>query len=310
MLGLQGEEERRKILQLLADNLAKNPDGFITDKAIAKNCGTNEATVKEICTGLKEGGLIQSKTKEGQDSFRISTNGLIVLEGYSRASGEGNQVSKINQAIKRGFGKLRISSEEIQADVIEIGRKYHLRDGLFYIVLIDLAGSTNASLKMEGVVFDEWIKRFLSITKEALNTKRRNLAVFVKSIGDGSLFLFRNFNDILEWKNRVDEFCVSHNTRCHNEGKLVFHHYHHKIIIHLSEVYFDEENSDINSFGVNLVFKIEKRFSKSEVGITDAVRHLIVQDINAGKFRIHDAESYSVENADYQIPLWKLVTIQ
>jgi hypothetical protein len=164
---------------------------------------------------------------------------------------------------------------------------------------------------MSGTVFNQWIKNFLSITRDALNAKQRNLAVFVKFIGDGALFLFRNFDDILDWKNRVDESCSRHNDRCKKEGRLEFYKYHHKTVIHLSEVYFDQKDSEINAFGVNVVFKIEKKFARSEIGITDAVRQVIMQDINSGKFRIDITECYSIdEDAGSKIPLWKLVPVQ
>ncbi len=135
--------------------------------------------------------------------------------------------------------------------------------------------------------------------------------MYVKSIGDGALFLFRNFDDILDWKNKVDESCKHYNDICRKEGKLDFHQYHHKTIIHLGEVYFDLENYDANAFGVNLVFKVEKKFGKDEIGITDAVKQIILQEINCGKFKVNNADSYSLdEKGDAIIPLWKLTPMR
>lgn len=303
------EEQKKIILRFMADRFLDFGDEYISHKEISENCDMDENDVKKICTNLEVEGFVQN-SNVGK-SHKITTNGLILLESYSSGSGSGPKFSQINDVVKRGLFKIKMSNPEVEAGVVEAGRKYHLRDGLFYVVLIDLAGSTLASSKMSSSVFNKWIKNFLSITKDSLNAKQRNLTVFVKFIGDGALFLFRNFDDILDWKNNVDDWCSRHNDRCKKEGKLDFYQYHHKTIIHLSEVYFDQKDSEVNAFGVNVVFKIEKKFARSEIGITDTVRQVIIQDINSGKFRIDNADCYSPdEDEGYKIPLWKLVHVQ
>jgi predicted transcriptional regulator len=306
------DAEKRMILRFLGDTFTNSPDNTTSYKVIAKNCGLEEGQAKSICLYLEGEGFIQNDKRSGDHSYKITTNGLILLEGYSTGTeGTATKLSQINKLIKSGLDRIKTTNAEVQTGIVDAGRKYHLRDGLFYIVLVDLAGSTLASSRMNSIAFNEWIKKFLQITKEALSSKTRNLAVYVKSVGDGALFLFRNFDDILEWKNKVDELCNMHNDKCRTEGKLDFYQYRHKTIIHLSDVYFDSTNSDVNAFGVNLIFKLEKKFGKDDIGITDAVKQIILQDINSGKFRINEIESYSLdEDGNYKIPLWKLIPIQ
>jgi hypothetical protein len=306
------ETHKRKILRFLGDKFTESPDELFSDSTIAEDCDIDKTDVKHLCVALEKESSIQG-AKRGVDNFyKITIDGLIQLENYLglEANRAGVDLSQLKKIVKQGLDKIQMKNLEMQMGIVDAGKKHKLRDGLYYVVLIDLAGSTAVSSKMSGVAFTEWIKRFIHITKDTLNIKQRNLSVFIKSVGDGALFLFRNFEDILEWKTQVDEACRHHNETCRTVGKHDFHQYHHKTIIHLSEVYFDMENFDANAFGVNLVFKVEKKFGKDELGITDAVKHVILHEINAGKFKIDNAGNYSVDEiGDTEISLWKLTPI-
>jgi len=310
----ENEEQKRKILRFLSEKYNESKNSFFSTDEVAQECTLDNTEVKRYCASLEEEGLIQrDDMDEKSKSYQVTLDGLILLESYSssRSSGTGVGLSKFTESVKRGLDKIQMRNLELQAGVVEAGRKHKLMDGLYYVVLIDLSGSTIASSKMRGNTFSEWVKRFIQITKDAQNASKRNIAVHIKSIGDGSLFLFRNFDDILDWKNQVDKLCKHHNDLCKKEGKLDFHQYHHKTIIHLGEVYFDLENSDANAFGINVVFKIEKKFGKGEIGITDAVKQVLLQEINSGKFKIDSTSSYSLdETGDSIIPLWKLTVME
>lgn len=307
------DEKKRKILYFLGRKYIEFPDDLFSLMTIMEYCEMDETEVKKICTALANEGLIQKgKEKEGH-SYKIGINGLILLERYSSEISPRARVdvAKVKKIIKRGLNKMQIMNLELQSGVVEAGKKHNLRDGLYYVIVIDLAGSTSTASKMDGTAFNGWIKEFIKITKEALSAGNRNLSVFVKSVGDGALFLFRNFDDILDWKNKVDELCRHHNNICKKQGKPDFVQYHHKTIIHLGEVYFDRTNYDANAFGVHLAFKVEKKFEKGEMGITDTVKQIILQEINSGKFGIHNAGSYSFdENENAVIPLWKLTPLE
>jgi hypothetical protein len=306
------EEKKRKILYFLGRKYTESPDDLFSLLTIAENCEMDETEVKKICTNLVSEGLIQKGKDEDGHSYKIGINGLILLERYaSEITPKARiDIDKVKKIVKRGLDKMQIMNLELQSGVVEVGKKHNLRDGLYYVVVIDLVGSTLTSSKMNGTAFNGWIKEFIKITREALSRGNRNLTVFVKSVGDGALFLFRNFEDILDWKNKVDELCSHHNNLCKRHGKPDFVQYHHKTIIHLGEVYFDRTNYDANAFGIHLAFKIEKKFGKDEIGITDTVKQTILQEINSGKFGIHNVGSYSFdENENTVIPLWKLTSL-
>src|SRR3990170_697727 len=76
-----------------------------------------------------------------------------------------------------------------------------LRPGLYYLVLIDLAGSTASSANIGVEENVKRIEQFVRFTIEALGrTSLSNAAHFVKEIGDATLFLFSSFSDVLQWR--------------------------------------------------------------------------------------------------------------
>ena len=306
------EEQKRKILRFLSDQYSKSNEAFSSCKIIAKNCGIEKDDIEKLCKLMIKEELIEPDPRNVNEYYKISIDGMILLESYSNSNaiGSGVTLSAFAGKVRQGLDKIQVRNQELEAGVVEVGKKHHLRDGLYYVVLIDISGSTVASSKMKGTIFYDWIKKFIQITKTALNVKQRNLAVYVKSIGDGVLFLFRNFEDILDWKNKVEQLCMEHNEFCKKEGKLDYYQYFYKIIIHTSEIYFDTANFDITAFGVNLVFKIEKSFSKNEIGITDAVRQIILQEINSGNFKVESAGEFTMgEKSDESVSLWKIKQI-
>lgn len=191
--------------------------------------------------------------------------------------------------------------------LLKVAEEYNLRSGLYYIGLIDLSGSTVASSKLSKSQNDEWVGGFANLAQKALDFPAKNTAVFLKTIGDGSLFLFRNFDDILEWRSNVSKLCEEHNKRSVANGNPDFYQYYFKLIVHLGEVLIDLKKKDARSFALNIVFKIEKQFDKGSLGITEAVKQAIIEEINSGRFEIEKtSEDYVIDESSIKIPLWKL----
>ena len=157
------------------------------------------------------------------------------------------------------------------------------RPCLYYVVLIDLAGSTPASARLEPDENIKRIKQFTGFTVEALKKlPARNIEVFLSEIGDASLFLFTNFEDILNWAGMVDDLLDAYNQKCMQEGKPEVYKMYSRKVVHLGEVHFTEE-SDPVALAINQVFKIEKEFKRGQFGITDAVRQVALPRINSGQ---------------------------
>lgn len=177
--------------------------------------------------------------------------------------------------------------------------------GLYYVVLIDLVGSTKASYQLSPEENISRIKRFIGYIKDALEISNpKNHAVFIKDIGDAALFLFADFQDILNWANTVDESLKKYNDRCINEGKKEIYQMFSKKCVHLGEVHFEESNPI--ALAINQIFKIEKEFKGGQLGVTDAVRHVILPRINSGQVIIEKITEATFPGENVPTPLWSI----
>jgi class 3 adenylate cyclase len=151
------------------------------------------------------------------------------------------------------------------------------RPGLYYVALIDLVGSTKASLHLGHDLNTRRIETFVAATVEALGQiSPRNYVQCVKEIGDASLFIFSSFSDLYSWWQKAEENFETYNQEIEHEGELddyqlpIFR-LSAKTVVHLGEVSFSEGKNPV-AFAVNQVFKIEKLFSAGQLGATDAVK--------------------------------------
>lgn len=89
--------------------------------------------------------------------------------------------------------------------VVELQKQGVLRDGIYYIVLIDLVGSTKYGVARGNTALAERIKRFVTCSFDAFNEANiRNAGLFLKEIGDAVLFVFQHFPDILRWRHQLN----------------------------------------------------------------------------------------------------------
>jgi class 3 adenylate cyclase len=156
--------------------------------------------------------------------------------------------------------------------VKELEESRLLREGLYYIVLIDLSGATIASTRLGKDANTERIQTFVQLTIHALDdTPLVNSALFIKDIGDAALFLFSAFTDVLAW-HRILVNAIAHtNEQFEGQEEPAFWWIRAKTVVHLGEVSFSDDRDPV-AMAVNQVFKIEKAFGADELGCTDHVR--------------------------------------
>lgn len=179
--------------------------------------------------------------------------------------------------------------------------EHNLNNGLYYVVLVDLSGSTIAASKTTAMMHSQWINNFVEIAQTALNFTSVNTAIYLFTCGDGSVFLFRDFSDILKWKIKLNELCSNYNRE--QEGGKNFHPYETKIIIHIDDINFNA-NYD-GSFAIDVLFNIEKQFVKADLGITESVREALMNKIRSGRFTVKSAGNY-VDDGKPEFQLWRL----
>jgi len=209
--------------------------------------------------------------------------------------------------------KFKISKSEIFSDeksientvntVKRMGRAKNLPAGLYYIVLIDLVGSSTASSKISPEDNKKRIKEYIKFTKQALPKKPNNFLTFVKSIGDASLFLFTNFKDILNWSVSIDSLCNDYNLKCMKKQKPDIFQMFSKKCIHLGEVLFDDDSDPI-ALAINQIAKIEKEFKQDQLGITDVVKQVILPRINFGQLSAKKLKKIILNGETISRPLW------
>lgn len=215
-------------------------------------------------------------------------------------------LSKKNKIIQSSLKIFEMMKSTFMPSLKIVAKRHNLKNGLYYIVLIDISGSSIASDQMYQSKYPGWINDFTRLTKKALDFSHRNDAAYGLSCGDGSLFLFRNFDDILEWRTNTTNLCTEHNKKC-KSGKIDVPEYHNKIIVHLGEVDFDKDDEDPKSFAVNIVFKIEKKFVKNDFGVTEAVKQAILPEIRSGRFGIKKGKKFVMDKKQIVVQLWKII---
>lgn len=141
------------------------------------------------------------------------------------------------------------------------------RDGVYYLVLIDLVGSTAMMVTLGEVAGIQKILRFTGRLRYLILARNYvSEARFVKEIGDAGLMAFQNKEDVYRFlqywniENRIGEsFPV-------------------RTVVHRGQVYFDGKNPI--SIEVSRLFKMEKMAKEGEVLWSESASDLGVPDFN------------------------------
>ena len=163
------------------------------------------------------------------------------------------------------------------------------RPGLYYIVLADLCANTAFNAKYgdaEGNVRTEWFQT--AAIQSIGEISVRNYVAFSKHIGDAALLIFSSFQDVYEWSEKLSanleamsgEYPENLEMRGvdYDAGELDQRLEDFKLrarrLVHLGEVSY-KQNSYPMSLAVIQTFKIEKTFSETDLGCTQAVADAI-----------------------------------
>jgi class 3 adenylate cyclase len=126
------------------------------------------------------------------------------------ASEGGEFISPDILEVHREFLKYAPAYAQVEAQqaiekVADLQKQGVLRDGLYYLVLVDLVGSTKYGAEYGNKALQDRIERFVTFSFQSLNGARlRNVGLFLKEIGDSVLFVFQHFPDVLRWRYQFD----------------------------------------------------------------------------------------------------------
>lgn len=163
------------------------------------------------------------------------------------------------------------------------------RPGLYYIVLADLCANTAFNAKYgdaEGDVRTEWFQT--AAIQSVGEITVRNYVAFSKTVGDAALLIFSSFKDVYEWSEKfsanLEEMTGEYPENLEIRGveydeekldqRVEDFRLRARRLVHLGEVFY-KENSDPLSLAVSQTFKIEKIFSETDLGCTQAVADAI-----------------------------------
>lgn len=142
--------------------------------------------------------------------------------------------------------------------VDELQAQRLIRDGVYYIVLADLVGSTKYGVEHGNSALSERIQRFVTNSFNALNqAPLRNTALFVKEIGDAVLYIFQHFPDVLRWRAAFGDYL----------GMALPEPIEIRTCVHIGEVSLEGVNP--LSLAVSQCFKIEKAVAAHHVVLTE-----------------------------------------
>ncbi len=132
-----------------------------------------------------------------------------------------------------------------------------LRDGIYYIVLVDIVGSTKYAAEHGNLKLAERIKTFVTYSFNALSaSKIKNNGIFLKEIGDAVLFIFQHFPDILKWRENLSQ-CLMPSSQPY---KL-------RTCVHIGEVTLEGVNPI--TLAVSQTFKMEKSVKGNDIVLTE-----------------------------------------
>ena len=181
--------------------------------------------------------------------------------------------------------------------VIELQSQGLLRNGIYYITLVDLVGSTKYAAEHGNERMNERIKTFVRFTFDALTvSKLTNTAIFLKEIGDAVLLIFQHFPDILKWSDNLHQYLALFDKP---EPYVL------RTCIHIGEVSLEGVNPI--SLAVSQTFKMEKAVKGGEIGLTDPAYHVAWPTIARAYHGFKDYGTVELDGFKEPVKLHKLV---
>lgn len=212
-----------------------------------------------------------------------------------------DQIDKIEDKLKIARGSLgsipdyaRTPAIAMVKRILEMQNKTLFREGLYYIVLSDIAKNTDFNVKYGNAHADLRNQWFHTSVIEALGSiELNNYANFIKTIGDASLMVFSSVSDIIKWSEKLDIILEKYNKeyaeKARKDGLSAHIHDHDKKhleqqikdfkldvrrLIHIGEVQYTDEYDPL-SLAVSQTFKVEKNFARTDLGCTGRVARLV-----------------------------------
>jgi class 3 adenylate cyclase len=157
----------------------------------------------------------------------------------------------------------RAEAEAALDKIIELQSQGLARSGLYYLVLVDLVGSTAYMAEHGNSAADQRIEHFVKSTLDAIgHIELTNTAIFIKEIGDAVLLIFQCFPDILKWQAEFEDYLALWSQRDAAERIEV------RTCVHIGDVILRGVNPV--ALAVSQLFKFEKAVLGGDIVLSAA----------------------------------------
>ena len=181
--------------------------------------------------------------------------------------------------------------------IFELQSQGIIRDGIYYIVLVDIVGSTKFAAEFGNLKLSERIKTFVTYSFNALSeSKIKNNGIFLREIGDAVLFIFQHFPDILKWRDNFQKYLDVF-------GKIK-DPYTLRTCIHIGEVTLEGVNP--LTLAVSQTFKMEKTVQPNDIVLTDPAYHVAWPTIMRAYHGFSDYGTVELDGFKEPVKLHKL----
>ena len=176
--------------------------------------------------------------------------------------------------------------------IAELQAQRLIRDGVYYIVLADLVGSTKFAATHGNPAGAARVQRFIKHSFDALNhSELKNTALFVKEIGDAVLFIFQHFPDVLRWRAAFGEYL-----ELPAPEPIAI-----RTCVHVGEVSLEGVNP--LSLAVSQCFKMEKAVAAHDLVLTDPAYHIAWPTLDLAYSAFADYGAVELDGFDQPVAL-------
>lgn len=152
-------------------------------------------------------------------------------------------------------------AEEALDRITELQGQGLVRSGLYYVVLVDVVGSTAYMAEHGNFAADKRIEHFVTGALNAIGqTALTNTAIFLRDIGDAVLLIFQCFPDILRWQAQLESYLALFAP--HDDA----HRIRIRTCIHIGDVILRGVNPV--ALAVSQVFKFEKSVAEGDIALS------------------------------------------
>lgn len=140
--------------------------------------------------------------------------------------------------------------------------------GLYYIALADLVASSKFGEDTGNDAMRHRMKTFAAASQKALKNAKgapgSNSGILAKTMGDGVIYLFKHFPDVIQWDMEFD-----------GELHLAANHrqpFEKRVCVHAGEI--SVKDGEIVGLAFNQVCKMEKNVKAGQLVLTDIAHRL------------------------------------